>query len=92
MARRSESTTTSGTKTVRCAIYTRKSADEVLEKDFNSLDAQREAAEASTQPKVFLGGLRAPCDNWPSTDARWSSSQDCEQMAGADDRFLRVFS
>jgi site-specific DNA recombinase len=30
----------------RCAIYTRKSTDEGLEQDFNSLDAQREAAEA----------------------------------------------
>src|SRR3972149_4284601 len=34
------------TKTVRCAIYTRKSTDEGLNQDFNSLDAQREAAEA----------------------------------------------
>ncbi|MGI8570414.1 MAG: recombinase family protein [Methylocella sp.] len=32
--------------TVRCAIYTRKSSDEGLEKEFNSLDAQREACEA----------------------------------------------
>jgi len=31
---------------VRCAIYTRKSTDENLELDFNSLDAQRESAEA----------------------------------------------
>ena len=31
---------------LRCAIYTRKSTDEGLEKEFNSLDAQREAAEA----------------------------------------------
>src|SRR3974377_153712 len=31
---------------VRCAIYTRKSTDEGLQQDFNSLDAQREAAEA----------------------------------------------
>ena len=33
-------------KTVRCAIYTRKSTDEGLDQDFNSLDAQREAGEA----------------------------------------------
>ena len=33
-------------KPVRCAIYTRKSSDEGLEQDFNSLDAQREACEA----------------------------------------------
>lgn len=32
--------------TVRCAIYTRKSTEEGLEQEFNSLDAQRESAEA----------------------------------------------
>ena len=31
---------------IRCAIYTRKSSEEGLEQDFNSLDAQREACEA----------------------------------------------
>jgi site-specific DNA recombinase len=36
-----------GTKrTLRCAIYTRKSSEEGLEQSFNSLDAQREACEA----------------------------------------------
>jgi site-specific DNA recombinase len=33
-------------KTLRCAIYTRKSSEEGLEQGFNSLDAQREASEA----------------------------------------------
>lgn len=33
-------------RTVRCAIYTRKSTEEGLQQEFNSLDAQREAAEA----------------------------------------------
>lgn len=32
--------------TIRCAIYTRKSTEEGLEQDFNSLHAQREACEA----------------------------------------------
>jgi DNA invertase Pin-like site-specific DNA recombinase len=31
---------------IRCAIYTRKSSEEGLEQEFNSLDAQREACEA----------------------------------------------
>ncbi len=31
---------------VRCAVYTRKSTEEGLEQEFNSLDAQRESAEA----------------------------------------------
>ena len=30
-------------KKVRCAIYTRKSTDEGLDKEFNTLEAQREA-------------------------------------------------
>ncbi len=36
-------------KKVRCAIYTRKSHEEGLDQDFNSLDAQRAAAEAYIQ-------------------------------------------
>jgi len=32
--------------TIRCAIYTRKSTEEGLEQEFNSLDAQRESGEA----------------------------------------------
>ncbi len=32
--------------TMRCAVYTRKSSDEGLDQEFNSLDAQRDAAEA----------------------------------------------
>src|SRR5690348_9655906 len=35
-----------GRMSVRCAIYTRKSTEEGLEQQFNSLQAQREAAEA----------------------------------------------
>ena len=33
-------------QTLRCAIYTRKSSEEGLEQEFNSLHAQREACEA----------------------------------------------
>jgi DNA invertase Pin-like site-specific DNA recombinase len=33
-------------KRLRCAVYTRKSTDEGLEREFNTLDAQREACEA----------------------------------------------
>ena len=33
-------------KILRCAIYTRKSTEEGLEQEFNSLDAQREAGES----------------------------------------------
>src|ERR1017187_3814696 len=40
---------------VRCAIYTRKSTEEGLEQDFNSLHAQREAAEAYIKSQKHLG-------------------------------------
>jgi site-specific DNA recombinase len=40
---------------LRCAIYTRKSSEEGLEQDFNSLDAQREACEAYVASQAGLG-------------------------------------
>ena len=40
---------------VRCAVYTRKSSEEGLEQDFNSLDAQRAAAEAYIQSQKQEG-------------------------------------
>lgn len=46
MSRRQTSAKKPTAPTTRCAIYTRKSSDEGLQQEFNSLDAQREAAEA----------------------------------------------
>ena len=46
--------------TIRCAIYTRKSTEEGLDQDFNSLDAQREAAEAYIQSQKHLGFTLVP--------------------------------
>ena len=40
---------------LRCAIYTRKSSEHGLEQDFNSLDAQREAAEAYIKSQAHEG-------------------------------------
>jgi site-specific DNA recombinase len=42
-------------KRLRCAIYTRVSTEHGLEQDFNSLDAQREAAEAYTKSQAHEG-------------------------------------
>lgn len=47
-------------KTVRCAIYTRKSTDEGLEQEFNSLHAQREAAESFIQSQKAEGWVCLP--------------------------------
>jgi site-specific DNA recombinase len=48
---------------VRCAIYTRKSTEEGLEQEFNSLDAQREAGEA------FVASQRA--EGWTCLPDRY---------------------
>src|SRR6476660_303754 len=40
---------------VRCAVYTRKSTEEGLEQEFNSLDAQRESAEAFIRSQTHEG-------------------------------------
>ncbi|HRT93994.1 MAG TPA: recombinase family protein [Planctomycetota bacterium] len=45
---------------VRCAVYTRKSTDEGLEQDFNSLDAQRECAEAYIMSQRSEGWVALP--------------------------------
>ena len=44
-------------KTIRCAIYTRKSSEEGLEMDFNSLDAQREACESYIKSQQHEGWI-----------------------------------
>src|SRR4051794_39117267 len=44
----------------RCAIYTRKSSEEGLEQDFNSLDAQREACEAFVRSQKGAGWVALP--------------------------------
>ncbi|MCC6910145.1 MAG: recombinase family protein [Phycisphaerales bacterium] len=44
----------------RCAIYTRKSSEEGLEQEFNSLDAQREAGEAYVKSQTAEGWTCLP--------------------------------
>ena len=58
--------------TVRCAIYTRKSSEEGLEQEFNSLQAQREACEAFIESQRQEGWLclRAAYDDGGFSDAR----------------------
>jgi len=47
-------------RTIRCAIYTRKSSEEGLDQEFNSLDAQREAAEAYIASQKAEGWTALP--------------------------------
>ena len=62
----------------RCLIYTRKSSEEGLEQEFNSLGAQREACEAyvtsqrhagwiaSAGPSLHHSSFANSCDPWSS--------------------------
>jgi site-specific DNA recombinase len=45
---------------VRCAVYTRKSTEEGLQQEFNSLDAQRESAEAFIHSQAPEGWICLP--------------------------------
>src|ERR1039457_4744366 len=45
---------------IRCAIYTRKSTEEGLDQEFNSLHAQREAGEAYIKSQKHLGWTLVP--------------------------------
>jgi site-specific DNA recombinase len=46
--------------TLRCAIYTRKSTEEGLEQEFNSLDAQRESCAAYIASQASMGWKAVP--------------------------------
>lgn len=52
--------TSEGQKTLRCAIYTRKSTEHGLEQEFNSLHAQREACEAYIKSQASQGWKALP--------------------------------
>nr|WP_259650637.1 recombinase family protein [Roseobacter sp. OBYS 0001] len=47
-------------KKLRCAVYTRKSSEEGLEQEFNSLDAQREACAAYITSQKHEGWVLLP--------------------------------
>jgi Resolvase, N terminal domain len=60
MRKAKNGTTVGGKAQIRCAIYTRKSSEEGLEQDFNSLDAQREACEAFIRSQKHEGWVCLP--------------------------------
>ncbi len=53
-------TAASAPAAIRCAIYTRKSTEEGLQMEFNSLDAQREAGEAFIKSQANEGWVCLP--------------------------------
>ena len=60
MRKKEPSKTKCGARVLRCAIYTRKSSEEGLQQDFNSLDAQREACEAFILSQKHAGWSALP--------------------------------
>ena len=60
MSKKREVNRPDGAAVVRCAIYTRKSSEEGLEQEFNSLDAQREACEAYIRSQKSAGWVALP--------------------------------
>ena len=75
---------------LRCAIYTRKSTEEGLEQEFNSLDAQRESAEAyiGSQRQRGWTALAGAYDDGGFSGASWSGRRcgDCSPRLKRDDR------
>lgn len=60
MRRRDRPLPSNSKRTFRCAIYTRKSTEEGLEQEFNSLDAQRESGEAYIKSQMHDGWVCLP--------------------------------
>ena len=66
-------------KPLCCAIYTRKSTEEGLDQEFNSLDAQREAAEAFIQ-SLSVSNIRC------TGVAAWTAEKVARKRAAAANR------
>jgi DNA invertase Pin-like site-specific DNA recombinase len=55
-------------RSLRCAVYTRKSSEEGLEQAFNSLHAQREACEAYIKSQRHEGWTCLAQNDLPGTE------------------------
>ncbi len=77
---------------LRCAIYTRKSSEEGLEQDFNSLHAQREACEAyvRSQAGEGWGVLPAQYDDGGFSGGNMDRPGLAQLMADVDARRIDV--
>ena len=73
------------TRARRCAIYTRKSSEEGLEQDFNSLEAQREACEAFIKSQASEGWklVKTAYDDGGISGGTWSDRRysSCSQIS-----------
>ena len=67
---------------LRCAIYTRKSSEEGLDMEFNSLDAQREACEA------YIASQKS--EGWVATRERYDDQRPCRTELDAHASWLSM--
>jgi hypothetical protein len=84
-------------KKVRCAIYTRVSTDAGLDQDFNSLDAQYDAAEAYVRSQAHAGwtlvrtryddGSQADRPTGPPCSSSWPTSEPTGSISSSSIRF-----
>ena len=83
-----------GSTSRRCAVYTRKSSEEGLQQDFNSLHAQREACEAyirsqaaragaSSKPPMTMVGSRAATWSGRPSSSSWPISAPGRSMSSS---------
>ena len=70
----------------RCAIYTRKSNEDGLDQEFNSLDAQREAGEAFVKSQVQEGWECLPDHDGDGGFAGGNMDRPAVQRLMADNR------
>lgn len=74
----------------RCAIYTRKSCEEGLELEFNSLHAQRESAEAFIASQQHEGWECLPGASTASFTKRTPTNPDCSPWGPSAGRCLSI--
>ena len=77
---------------LRCAVYTRKSSEEGLEQDFNSLHAQREACEAYIKSRSTRAGssCRRPTTTAATPAAAWIGPGSHQLLADIASRQIDV--
>ena len=62
MSKKPMATMPASARKTRCAIYTRKSTDEGLDKEYNTLDAQRENNRLTGETNGILKGMSGKLD------------------------------
>jgi hypothetical protein len=79
------------TRKLRCAVYTRKSSEEGLEQEFNSLHAQREAALAYIASQKSEGYDTCPVTSVPAADVEGAVLDHVQKLLAAPELVARTW-